>query len=160
MNKGKRQASSKRRTALTKTMLLPLSAAVVQRKSLEHRLALTALKSGHGNLDFVGRLFRAIYLAYFVQDMTSRTHDVSDFCAAEATLSKCALRGKREDIWLLSDDEHSAIEKILLLHDQQLVNTPSHTVASAQERISRFLATDAPSPFTDSHIKSGASQRT
>lgn len=49
-------------------MLLPLSAAVVQRKSLQHHLALAALKSGHGNLDFVGRLFRAIYLAYFVQD--------------------------------------------------------------------------------------------
>ncbi|WP_143331249.1 hypothetical protein [Burkholderia aenigmatica] len=150
MSKDKRRVGSKRRTALTKAMLLPLSAAVAQRKSLEHHLALSALKSGHGNLDVVGRLFRAIYLAYFVQDMTSRTGDLNDFRTAEAALSQCAARGKHEDMWLLPDDEHSAIEKILLLHDQQLANTPSHTVASAQERIAQFVATEALSPFSSS----------
>ncbi|MBN3780413.1 hypothetical protein G3O06_23100 [Burkholderia sp. Ac-20345] len=79
MSKEKRRTSSKRRTALTKATLLPLSAAVVQRKSLEHHHAFTTLKSGHGNLDVISPLFLAIYLAYFVRDMTSRTGDLIDF---------------------------------------------------------------------------------
>ncbi|WP_423391464.1 hypothetical protein [Burkholderia sp. LMG 21824] len=150
MSKDKRRTSAKHRKVLTKTMLLPLSATVAQRKSLEHHLALTALKSGHGNLDVVGRLFRAIYVAYFVQDMTSRASVLSDFRAAEAALLQCAVRGKREDIWLLPDDGYSAIETILLLHDQQLASVPTHTIASAQERIAQFLATEALSPFPSS----------
>ncbi|KAG8148459.1 hypothetical protein [Burkholderia catarinensis] len=152
MSKEKRRTSSKHRKVLTKTMLLPLSAAVAQRKSLEHHLALTTLKYGHGNLDVVGRLFRAIYVAYFVQDMTSRISDLSNFRAAEAALSQCAVRGKRDDVWLLSDDGHSAIETILLLHDQQLATARSHTVASAQERIATFLTTEALSPFPSSSV--------
>ncbi|WP_143135834.1 hypothetical protein [Burkholderia ubonensis] len=132
---------------MTKEMLLPLSAGVAQQKSLRHHLALASLQTGNGSTDAIGKLFHAIYVAYFVHEATVRRRDLDVFRIAEAALHESAARGKASDVWEISDDGRAAIERVLLMHDQQLTNAPVHVISSAQERLDRFLTTDELSPI-------------
>ncbi|WP_141715789.1 hypothetical protein [Burkholderia ubonensis] len=92
-------------------------------------------------------MFHAIYVAYFVHEAIVGRRNLDVFRVADAALHESAARGKASDVWEISDDGSAAIERVLLMHDQQLTNAPVHIIASAQERPDRFLTTDELSPI-------------
>lgn len=141
----KRSLRTKR--PMTKDMLLPLAESVARRTSLEHHLALATLRSGKGASDTVGRLFHAIYVAYFIHDATVGRADLDAFRAAEAVLHKCAVAAKVSGMYEISGDGGVAVEQVLAIHDRQLESIPRHVIENAQGRLNRFLATDDLSPI-------------
>ncbi|MDN7587262.1 hypothetical protein [Burkholderia seminalis] len=133
---------------MTKDMLLPLPAAMVRKKSLEHHLALASLQSGNnGTTDAVSKVFQTIYLAYFVHEATVGRRDLDQFRVAEATVVECAVAGKKTGTFTVPADGRAAIEHVLLMHDRQLANVPAHVIASAHARLAQFVATDKLSPI-------------
>lgn len=134
---------------MTKDLLLPLTAAVAQKKSLEHHLALASLQSGSGTPDAVSKVFQTIYLAYFVHESTVGRHDLDQFRVAEAAVVECAVAGKKAGIFEIPAAGRAAVEHILLMHDRQLANVPAHLIATAHTRLAQFVATDKLSPIAD-----------
>ncbi|HDR9032119.1 TPA: hypothetical protein QDB14_006410 [Burkholderia vietnamiensis] len=132
-----------------KEMLLPLPAAVARRKSLEHHLALASLQGGNGTSDAVSKIFQTIYLAYFVHEATVGRQDLDQFRAAEAAVVDCAVAGKRTGIFEISAEGRTAVEHLLLMHDEQLTTVPAHVIASAHVRLAQFVANDKLSPIAD-----------
>ncbi|UVE65882.1 hypothetical protein L2Y90_01785 [Burkholderia pyrrocinia] len=73
--------------------------------------------------------------------------DLDVFRVAEAALHDCAVRGKAEGKFTATADGMVAIQKVLVLHDEQLLNSPSYVIADAQARLSEFVGNDLMSPI-------------
>ncbi|NTZ08195.1 hypothetical protein [Burkholderia metallica] len=131
-------------------MLLPLTAAVARKKSLEYHLALASLQSGNGTADAVSKVFQTIYLAYFVHEAVVGRRDLDQFRAAEAAVVDCAVAGKKTGIFEIPASGRAAVEHILLMHDQQLASIPAHAIATAHVRLAQFVADDKLSPIANS----------
>ena len=134
---------------MTKDILLPLTAAVARKKSLEHHLALASLQCGNGTADAVSKVFQTIYLAYFVHEAMVGRRDLDQFRAVEAAVVDCAVAGKKTDIFEIPASGRAAVEHILLMHDQQLASVPAHVIASAHVRLAQFVADDKLSPIAN-----------
>ncbi|WP_157693203.1 hypothetical protein [Burkholderia gladioli] len=120
-------------------MLLPLPATIWRRRSLEHHLALAALRSGNCNIELIGRLFRTVYLAYFIHETLSARRSLRPFLICEAALHAIAACIKAAGDWSLSEADGRALEHVLSLHDEQLSTLPSHRIAQADEQLNIFL---------------------
>lgn len=98
---------------MTRDMLLPLSAAVARRKSLEHHLALASLQAGNGTPDALSKVFQAIHLAYFVHEPTVGRHDLGQFRTAEAAVVECAVAIKNQSYshYRLRIDRHDVLRR-------------------------------------------------
>ncbi|HDR9101087.1 TPA: hypothetical protein QDB15_005693 [Burkholderia vietnamiensis] len=142
---------------MTKDMLLPLSAAVARKKSLEHHLALASLQSGNGTADAISKVFQTIYLAYFIHEATVGRHELDQFRAAEAAVVECAVAVKKTGAFEIPADGRAAVEHILLMHDQQLANVPAHVIASAHVRLAQFITTEKLSPIADAQLAAASS---
>jgi hypothetical protein len=132
---------------MTKGMLLPIPVSVARHKSIEHHMAYHMLATGRGNTSIIAQLFSAIYCAYFVDCATQGWSDLEMFRLAEATLHECAVRGKTGGRFEGAPEGMIAIQQVLVLRDQQLLSVPAYTIADAQTRLARFLASDDISPF-------------
>lgn len=132
---------------MTRDMLLPFPATIWRRRSLEHHLALAALRSGNCNIELIGRLFRAVYLAYFIHETLNGRRSLGPFRISEAALHAIAARIKTADEWSLSEANGQALEHVLSLHDEQLSTLPSHRIAQAVEQLNIFFANDSLSPI-------------
>ncbi|WP_261528013.1 hypothetical protein [Burkholderia multivorans] len=130
-------------------MLLPLSAAVARKKSLEHHLALASLHGGNGTADAISKVFQTIYLAYFVHEAVVGRQDLDQFRMAEAAVVECAVAAKKAGIFEIPTEGRTAVEHILLMHDQQLASVPAHVIATAHVRLAQFVANDNLSPIAD-----------
>ncbi|MGF6265436.1 hypothetical protein OKW49_006429 [Paraburkholderia youngii] len=82
------------RRPLTKTKLLPMSAAVARDRSLSYHVALDGWRRGHGNRRIVNELTRANYMAWFLRCAGYGDAPVELFkaaeCVGELTLMKAA----------------------------------------------------------------------
>ncbi|ARK91041.1 hypothetical protein [Burkholderia pseudomallei] len=135
---------------MTKDMLLPLPAAIVRKKSLEHHLALASLQSGNnGTTDAVSKIFQTIYVAYFIHEATVGRHDLEQFRVAETAVVECAVAAKKTGAFEIPSSGRTAVEHILLMHDRQLTNVPAHLIATARTRLAQFVATEKLSPIAD-----------
>jgi hypothetical protein len=132
---------------MMRDMLLPLPATISRRRSLEHHLALAALRAGNCNIELIGRLFRAVYLAYFVHKTLNGHRSLAPFRISEAALHAIAACIKTAGDWSLPEADGRVLEHVLSLHDEQLSTTPSHRIARADDQLNIFLATDALSPI-------------
>lgn len=132
---------------MTRDMLLPLPATIWRRRSLEHHLALAALRSGNCNMELIGRLFRTVYLAYFIHAMLNGRRSLGPFRISEAALHAIAVCIKAASDWSLGEADGRALEHVLSLHDEQISTLPSHRITQAEEQLNVFLATDALSPI-------------
>ncbi|RQY93808.1 hypothetical protein DF016_10720 [Burkholderia stagnalis] len=135
------------RRPLSKAMLLPLPAAKTRALSLEHHLALAAIARGHGNLDLMVCLLKAVYTAFYLRDETAAGADDGSFRHAEAALSRCIGRAERGDTWVMLDRDKTAIERILVLHDEQLECVPTHRYLRAVDLLHRFAQGEVASPI-------------
>lgn len=144
----KKQALSQpRRPARTKEMLLPLSSAKVRTLSLENHLALATVRAGRGDFDQLCCLIRLVYLAYFMRSETASGADLEPYRHAEAALDACIKRVERGKPCLLLEREQAVVERVLVLHDEQLAAVPKFRYLQAWEQLQRFVASGKHSPI-------------
>lgn len=127
------------RSALTKGMLLPLSTEKVRALSLENHLALAVVRSGNGNCNQVVCLLRIVYLAFYMRNETDSGSDLDLYRRAEAVLDTCIARAERGEVWTLLEDELADVERVLVVHDEQLAAIPRHRYLVAWDRLQRFV---------------------
>lgn len=137
-----------RRPALTKPMLLPLPTPQVRALSLETHMALALLRSGTGSFDQMLCLLRAVYMAFFLRGQREPDADLDLYRRADDALAECNARVERGEPWRLLDDEAAAVERVLIAYDAQLAAASKYRYRQAWERLHRFAANNAPSPFS------------
>ncbi len=128
-------------------MLLPLPLARTRALSLGHHLALATIARGHANVDLMVCLLKAVYTAFYLRDESPLGADAPEFQRAEAALSRCIARAERGETWAMLDRDKTAIERILVLHDEQLGAVPTHRYLTALDKLSRFAVEGMQSPI-------------
>lgn len=135
------------RPARTKEMLLPLSTGKVRALSLENHLALATIRAGRGNLDQLCCLLRVVYLAFYMRDETVAGADLESYRRAEAALDACITRVEHNEPCLLLGHEQTVVERVLVLHDEQLAAIPKHRYLLAWGHLQRFIVSQKSSPI-------------
>ncbi|MDS0858622.1 hypothetical protein NUV25_12990 [Burkholderia pseudomultivorans] len=130
-----------------KSELLPLPTAKVRALSLENHMALATVRAGHGGQEQIRCLLRVVYLAFYMRGETDARADLNVYRQAEVALDACIARAEQGRAWLLLDREQSTIEKILVIHDEQLAAVSMHMYCTAWENLQRFMAGQIPSPI-------------
>ncbi|MGN3963884.1 hypothetical protein ACS0ZG_11290 [Burkholderia gladioli] len=128
-------------------MLLPLSTEKVQSLSLEHHMALAVVCSGNGNCDQVICLLRVVYLSFFMRSETDSGSDLGLYRRAEAVLEGCIARAERGEEWRLPEGELVGVERVLVVHDEQLAAISKHRYLSAWDRLQKFVTGARRSPM-------------
>ncbi|WP_186134660.1 hypothetical protein [Burkholderia gladioli] len=128
-------------------MLLPLSTEKVRSLSLEHHMALAVVRSGNGDCDQVVSLLRVVYLAFFMRSETESGSDPDLYRRAEAVLDACIARAERGELWMLQSNEAADVERLLVVHDEQLAAVPKHRYLAAWDRLQRFVTGTGRSPI-------------
>ncbi|WP_244116329.1 hypothetical protein [Burkholderia cepacia] len=131
----------------TKEMLLPLATAKVRALSLENHLALATVSAGRGDFDQICCLIRVVYLAYFMWGETAAGDGLEPYRCAEAALDACIKRIEQDQPCLLLDHEQTVVERVLVLHDEQLAAAPKFRYLEAWEQLQRFIASGKHSPI-------------
>jgi hypothetical protein len=128
-------------------MLLPLPLARTRALSLEYHLALATTAAGHGNADSMICLLKAVYTAFYLRNDTAESADDLPFQHAEGALERCIARTERGETWTMLGRDKAAIERILVLHDEQLATLPTHRYLAALEKLNRFALDRLNSPI-------------
>lgn len=147
MENKKRPMRRAGRSGLTREMLFPLPTEKIRALSLENHLALATVRGGRGDLDQVSCLVRVVYLAFYLRDATSTGSDFDLYQRAEAALNACVTRADRGERCLLLDHELATVERILIIHDEQLAAIPWHRYLTAWERLQRYIVAGKRSPI-------------
>ncbi|WP_412023488.1 hypothetical protein [Burkholderia cepacia] len=140
------------RTPLTKEMLLPMSASVVRKLSLENHVMLAALKAGQGNKDAMVSLLRVLYMTWFLSEKTEPVTDVATLLDVESSLEISIEAAAQGLGWQLSDEIVSAIEHVLLGFDRMISDAPKYRYQEAWDRLCRFVASEKQSPLPGSQL--------
>lgn len=143
----KRVGERHRGAPLSKQMLLPLSTEKVRSLSLEHHMALAAVRSGSGDCDHVICLLRVVYLSFFMRSETSSGADLGLYRRAESVLGASIARAESGEAWTLREDELADVERVLVVHDEQLAAIPRHRYLAAWDRLQRFVTGGGRSPI-------------
>ncbi|WP_232348326.1 hypothetical protein [Burkholderia pseudomallei] len=143
----KSTVSREARPARTKEMLLPLPTRKVRALSLENHLALATVRGGRGDLDQVSCLVRVVYLAFYLRDATSAGADLDLYRRAETALNACVTRAEQGERCLLLDHELATIERLLVVHDEQLAAVPWHRYLDAWKRLQHYIVAGKGSPI-------------
>ncbi|HDR9757815.1 TPA: hypothetical protein QDC44_001937 [Burkholderia cepacia ATCC 25416] len=144
----RKSSRSAGRRPLTKEMLLPLPLAKTRALSLEHHVALATIAQGHGNVDLMACLLKAVYTAFYLREETLAGSDDGAFRSAEAVLAQCVSQAERGEAWGVSGQDKSTLERILLLHDEQLASVPRHRYFAAIEKLHHFALGGQLSPIS------------
>lgn len=147
MENRKRSLRRTGRSGLTKEMLMSLPTEKVRALSLENHLALATVRGGRGDLDQVSCLVRVVYLAFYLRDATSAGADFDLYRRAEVALNACVTRVDQGESCLLFDHELATLERILVIHDEQLAAIPCHRYLDAWERLRHYITNGKRSPI-------------
>ncbi|MCA7955733.1 hypothetical protein LGM43_36465 [Burkholderia seminalis] len=132
---------------LSKEMLLPLPLARTRALSLEYHLALATIVQGHTNVDSMVCLLKAVYTAFYLRDEAPASADDAEFQRAEAALERCIGRAERGQTWVMLDRDKAAVERVLVLHDDQLAVVPTHCYLTALDKLNRLAIEGLQSPI-------------
>jgi hypothetical protein len=124
----------------SKAMLLPMKRQAVADISLANHLALAVCRKGQGNAHLINVLKRAVYLTYYLQNAGFGEEPVDLYRFAEAGLSQAAGSAQCDGVWQVSVEVALMLEKILAIHDQQLMAAAVGHVIEATTQFSRFIA--------------------
>lgn len=128
-------------------MLLPPTLHAFRAQSLRSHLALEALRAGSGNGHLLSELIQVLYLAWYLQEAGFGSADPALYAQAEQALERSAARGKEDDTWGLDHDEALALQRLLALHDEQLLQTPLNAMRDVHKRLARFAQSDRSAPW-------------
>lgn len=131
----------------SKEMLLPMSNQDASRISLENHLALAVCRKGQGNAHLLIQLKRAVYLTYYLQQSGFGDAPFELYRHAHFALNLAGDRGLRDGAWLVSAEVADILERILAIHDHQLMSAGVRNVIQAKARLSRLLENKRRSPF-------------
>jgi hypothetical protein len=133
---------------MTRSMLLPLTAASSQKMSLHLHVALAACRrEGCGNSHPFNELLRALYVTHHLQEMGFGSLPMEIYARAELGLNKSLSKGKPEQLWFVDAATAALLEQILGLHDQQLRVITLKDLTAATERLERFIRSQKESPL-------------
>ncbi|MBR8282529.1 hypothetical protein [Burkholderia vietnamiensis] len=147
MNGSKRTVGRPGRPGLAKHLLMPLPTEKIQALSLENHLALATVRGGRGDLDQLSCLIRVVYLAFYLRDATAASAEVEPYRRAEAALNACITRVELGERCLLLDHELATVERILVVHDEQLAAIPWHRYLDAWQRLQHYIVAGKRSPI-------------
>ncbi len=82
------------------------------------------VRAGVGDFEQMNCLLRMVYRAYFLRNETTAGKQPGVYRRAEAVLDRSITRVERGEAWMLMDDEVAALERGLVLHDEQLAAAP------------------------------------
>ncbi|OJA48915.1 hypothetical protein BGV68_26395, partial [Burkholderia ubonensis] len=125
----------------------------VRALSLENHMALAVVRSGNGDCDQVVCLLRVVYFAFFMRGETASGSDLDLYRRAEAVLDVCIGRAERGGAWTLREDELADVERVLVVHDEQLAAVPKHRYLAAWDRLQRFVTGRGQSPIPQVEIE-------
>ncbi|MDQ0621951.1 hypothetical protein [Paraburkholderia graminis] len=146
-NRRKRlSANGAPRKPLSKTMLLPHTAAYVREVVLRNHLALAAFRCGQGNGERLAELVKALYVTWYLQETGYGALDHALYLEAERILDLAARSASRR-IWLIEEKDCAPITRLLDLREQQLLSAPVHAVNEARARMVHFGRSDRRSPW-------------
>jgi hypothetical protein len=120
------------RKPLSKSLLLPMAAQSARDMSLAHHLALAACRGDSGNRHQINELVRSVYMAYFLQRMGFGDIPFECYERAEAAFGNALAVATKCAKWMISEQDAPVIERLLALHDQQLIEAPMHRVVEAE----------------------------
>ncbi|KVU11841.1 hypothetical protein WK62_04090 [Burkholderia ubonensis] len=126
---------------------MPLPTEKVQALSLENHLALATVRGGRGDLEQLSCLIRVVYLAFYLRDVASAGPEFESYRRAEAALNACITRVEHGERCLLLAYELATVERILVIHDEQLAAIPWHRYLTAWERLQRYIVAGKRSPI-------------
>ncbi|AWV05525.1 hypothetical protein DM992_40230 (plasmid) [Burkholderia sp. JP2-270] len=115
--------------------------------SLENHLALATVRAGRGDFDQICCLLRVVYLAYFMRNETAAGEDLEPYHRAEAALDACIKRIEQDQPCLLLEQEQTVVERVLVLHDEQLAVVPKFRYLESWDRLQRFVKGGKSSPI-------------
>jgi hypothetical protein len=127
--------------------MLPPTLQSFRAQSLRSHLALEALRAGSGNGHLLSELIQVLYLAWYLQEAGFGAADSVLYAHAEQALERSAARGKTNDTWVLDNDEALALQRLLALHDEQLLQTPVNAIREVHKRLARFAQSERSAPW-------------
>jgi len=107
--------------------------------SIQNHLTLVALRQGKGNAFMVASLLRSTYLAHFLMERVGDDKVLRTLLDAERHLKAVADQAQGTEGWSIPESHCLAIQDVLLLHDDQLLSLPFHTVERAKRRLWAIL---------------------
>jgi len=87
--------TGRQRKFLSKSSL-PMDSASARQLALTHHLALAACRGNGGNKHLINELIRAVYLAYFLQQMGFGALPLDAYMKAEAAISTALKNAERD----------------------------------------------------------------
>jgi len=139
VSKPKKRKAGRTSPPLTRAMLLPMSAALVQKVSLQNHMALVALRQGQGNSNLAGELLKTVFVAFYLAQPDQLTTHAKHFAQAQTAIKALIKDAVLETGWRLEEEHCKGIEAILVLHDAQLAALPTHRIEGAKQRLMRVL---------------------
>jgi hypothetical protein len=115
--------------------------------SLAHHLALAACRGDRANRHQINELVRSVYMAYYLQRMGFGELPFECYEHAEAAFENALAVATKSAKWIISEQDAPVIERLLALHDQQLIEAPMHRVVEAEKQLRQFLAGTGASPL-------------
>ncbi|MDR5804910.1 hypothetical protein [Caballeronia sp. LZ001] len=88
-----------------------------------------------------------MYIAYFLERDGYGDPALDQFHDAEQFMELANRRGAETDTWSLDEDAYPLFQRILALHDEQMLEAPAHAIIEAEDELMRFIAGDRPSPL-------------
>ncbi|BBA42615.1 hypothetical protein BCCH1_51000 [Burkholderia contaminans] len=82
-----------------------------------------------------------------MRNETDSGSDLDLYRRAEAVLDTCIARAERGEVWTLLEDELADVERVLVVHDEQLAAIPRHRYLVAWDRLQRFVTGGGQSPI-------------
>ena len=147
MSASKAKARSSLRSlgpAMSKRLLLPLTADHVRKLSLAAHLALAVYRSGSGNRNQLYTLIRATYLSYFLWQTGYGDATKHFYCEVEAELDNLAKRAELDDDWNMSDAAFEAISNVMRVYDEQISSVSVEKFVDCQSKLERFILVQIP----------------
>jgi len=138
-SKPKKRKTRRTTPPLTRAMLLPMSAELASKVSLQNHLALVALRQGQGNADLIAELLKTVYVAYDLLDPSQLATQAGYFTRAETAIKTLIKQAAATGEWRLAEEQCEGIEVIVSLHDAQLAVLPTHRIEVAKQRLMRVL---------------------
>lgn len=90
---------------------------------------------------------RIVYLAFYLRDETASGANIDLYRRAEGAPETCIERAGQGGKWLLLDRERAAVERLLVVHDEQLAVVPKHRFMAAWDRLQSFFVGTGCSPI-------------
>jgi len=142
MTSTRSSASNSRRKPRSKAMLLPLAPAEAHKISIENHLTLEVLRSGRAGVYHLGSLAQASYITRFLCEAGYGVAREGLFLELDEAHTRCHQQAEEAGVYRAEDEACALLGEMLTLHDQQLAGAPVGELMKANDRLTKFRATE------------------